>query len=362
MTGSGGGGGQRSAGCSGGQPERPAAEAALRAAFQRAAVINTALLKLGTLEQPGLDTHGYRATLDLGIAALEQASTPGAVRQAEHEIASCTQAHLHERERLLRAREEEFNATVELLADAVAQFHESNTAFDEQVLARSDRMEQISAIDDLRLLRQQLRLELAALREATAARQELEARQIGALRSRVDTLEARLSLVSAQALRDPLTGLYNRVAWDQRMAELAIQLEHGNVGFSLALIDLDHFKRINDTHGHGAGDNALTEFGEFCRQAFGDDDFVARFGGDEFVVLLAAPSLEHGTDHINRLINLVRRANAKRLPGGRPAFTISVGLVQVQANEDAADLLERADRALYAAKHAGRDQLMLEAA
>jgi len=339
-----------------------AAGGALRAAFQRAAVINAALLKLGSLDQPGLDTPGYRAMLDLGIAALERAGTPGEVRQAEHEIASCTQEHLREREILLRAREAEFNATIELLADAVAQFHESNTEFDEQVLARSDRMEQISAIDDLRLLRQQLRIELAALRDATTTRQEVESRQIGALRARVDSLEARLNVVSAQALLDPLTGLHNRVAWDQRMAELAIELEHGNAGFALALIDLDHFKRINDTHGHAAGDNALTEFGDFCRQAFGDDDFVARFGGDEFVVLLAAPSLEHGAEHINRLINLVRRANDKRLPGGRPAFTISVGLVQAQADEDAAALLERADRALYAAKHAGRDQLMFEAA
>jgi diguanylate cyclase len=360
MMGSVGRDGRRPASWDGAPAHNP--EAALRAAFQRAAVINAVLLKLGSLEQPGLDTQRYRATIDLGIAALEVAATPGDVRQAEHEIASGTQAHLREREELLRAREEEFNATIALLADAVAQFHEGNTAFDAQVLARSERMEQISAIDDLRLLRQRLRIELAALREATAARQEQEERQIGALRARVESLEARLSIVSAQALRDPLTGLHNRIAWDQRMAELAIQLEHGDTGFALALIDLDHFKRINDTYGHAAGDNVLTEFGEFCRQAFGDDDFVARFGGDEFVVLLAAPSLEHGAEHINRLINLVRRANETRLPGGRPAFTISVGLVQAQANEDAAALLERADRALYAAKHAGRDQLMLEAA
>ena len=362
MAGSVGRDDERPAACSGATAATQNAEAALRAAFQRAAVINAVLLKLGSLEQPGLDTQRYRATLDGGISALEQAATPGDVRQAEHAIASGTQAHLREREELLRAREDEFNATIDLLADAVAQFHEGNTAFDAQVLARSDRMEQISAIDDLRLLRQQLRLELAALREATAVRQEQEARQIGALRARVDSLEARLSVVSAQSLRDPLTGLYNRIAWDQRVAELAIQLEHGNAAFALALIDLDHFKRINDTHGHAAGDNALTEFGAFCRQAFGDDDFVARFGGDEFVVLLAAPSLDHGAEHIDRLINLVRRANDQRLPGGRPAFTISVGLVQAQADEDATALLERADRALYAAKHAGRDQLMLAAA
>ncbi len=358
MGGSSGG----SAGRADAEGPAPAGEAALRAAFQRAAVINAALLKLGSLEQPGLDTQGYRAMLDTGIAALEQAATPGAVRQAEQGIAACTQAHLRERETLLRAREEEFNATIELLADAVVQFQDANAAYAEQVLERSDRIEQIGAIDDLRLLRQQLRIELAALREATTARQEIEARQIGALRARVETLEARLGVVSAQALRDPLTGLHNRIAWDQRMAELALQLEHGNAALALALIDLDHFKYINDTYGHAAGDAALSEFGEFCRQAFGDDDFVARFGGDEFVVLLTAPTLEHAADHVNRLINLIRRANETRFRSGRPPFTISVGLVQAQPGEDAAALLERADKALYAAKHAGRDQLVLAAA
>lgn len=177
------------------------------------------------------------------------------------------------------------------------------------------------------------------------------------LRARVDALETRLAVTIAQSSRDALTGLADRTAWDQRLAELELHLRAGHHGVALAMIDIDHFKQINDTHGHGAGDAVLAELAELCRQAFGADDFVARVGGDEFAVLVAAPALDHATGHIERLIDSVRRANTATAATSRPAFTVSVGLTRASAADTTHSLVNRADRALYAAKQAGRDTL-----
>jgi diguanylate cyclase len=348
-------------------PARPSAPLRLRGdtasledAFRRAAVIHAALLKLSSLEMDGLDTRAYRATVDGQIAVLEGAMTAAAVRDAVRLIATAAQDYLRTQQELLDTREAEFTETVTLLTEAVVRFKESNSDFTEQMLDRSDRMVETLAIDDLRMLRARLSDELNALREATIAKQRADAEQIDSLSSRVEALEIRLALAVAQANRDPLTGLENRAAWEQRLAELTVQLDQGQEAYALALIDLDHFKQINDTRGHAAGDAALVDFAELCRQGFGSDDFVARYGGDEFAVLLAAPTPEHAVDHIERLMVSVRKANLTlRRQGDRPAFTVSAGLAHASRHLSAQDLLARADAALYAAKQEGRNRLVV---
>src|SRR5205807_2138077 len=112
-------------------------------------------------------------------------------------------------------------------------------------------------------------------------------------------------------------------------------------------------------YGHAAGDRVLAEFGDLSRQAFGNDDFVARYGGDEFAALMAAPTPQHGAEHIQRLMGYVHRANENRREGA--SFTVSVGLVYARPGDSATALMERADAALYEAKRAGRDRLVLAA-
>lgn len=333
---------------------------ALEAPLRRAAVINAALLKLSALELAELDTDGYRGRIDEAIAGLERAATPGAVRAAEQRLAEDVHDHLRVREELLNQREAEFSATVALLTEAVVQFRDTNADFTAQVLDRSDRMGRLVSVEDLRTLRGRLAQEVAGLRDAALAKQEVDALQITALSAKVESLEARLAVTAAQANRDALTGLANRTAWDQRMQELAVQLANDHASFALAMIDLDRFKLINDTCGHSAGDSALVECADLCRQALGSDDFIARFGGDEIAVLIAAATLEHAVEHAERLVACVRRANAHGAGSARAPFTISVGLARAVAHDSVQALLNRADKALYAAKQAGRDRLVVD--
>lgn len=170
---------------------------------------------------------------------------------------------------------------------------------------------------------------------------------------------ARLELAT-QANLDPVTGLPNRRALDDRLAEEVERAIRYKQPLSLCFIDLDHFKQVNDDHGHPAGDAALREVGALLRRTARGIDFVARFGGEEFVVLVPGTWSEDAATLGERL----RRSVAEhtfRLAEDRPArLTISVGVAGLPEHaHDAASLSDRADRALYTAKRLGRDRVVL---
>lgn len=330
----------------------------LLAAFQRAALINATLLKLCLPRDDSAPAQGVRTAIDDAIRILEGASLPAHVRAAETLLATIVrdyvEQHAHEKD----AREAELRGAVETLSDALIQLHETDAAFAERVLDRSERLQQMvsqSRADDLREL---LSGELEALRRDTAAKRETEARELAALRARVSALEERMQVLTQQARLDPLTGLFNRRAWEERLRELERGDGHR---FAVAILDLDGFKHLNDTEGHAAGDAALAAFGAYCRQAFGEEDFAARIGGDEFGVLIAAASPDHAAEHVQRLLDCVRRANTTPGYSSHAAFTLSVGLAAPRGDESLHERIRRADEALYAAKRAGRNRLVVAA-
>lgn len=157
------------------------------------------------------------------------------------------------------------------------------------------------------------------------------------------------------AVRDPLTGLYNRRRFDERLQEYAAMCRQSGRRFALMIIDADHFKRVNDTYGHQTGDAVLRHLAGLIAGCVRSTDFVARFGGEEFVVLLPEPSdREEG-----RLV-----AEKVRLAVGHAPFpgvghlTVSIGLAFCHGGgEPLATILERADKALYQAKQEGRDRV-----
>lgn len=161
-----------------------------------------------------------------------------------------------------------------------------------------------------------------------------------------------------KALIDPLTGLPNRAAWTERLEhEIAQWQQHGNT-LSLAMLDLDHFKRINDNYGHLAGDKVLKIIATVLRKRMRGNDFIARFGGEEFVLLLPATPPAVGAKLLENL-----RASIEACPfhfkGERVTITISMGLAAFRPGEHSDLVLKRADQALYRAKNAGRNRVEL---
>ena len=150
--------------------------------------------------------------------------------------------------------------------------------------------------------------------------------------------------LEAAARSDPLTGLPNRRVWAEQLPlELARAARRGQP-ITVALLDLDHFKRFNDERGHQAGDRQLRAVAAAWREELRDNDLLCRYGGEEFSLLLPQTTLEEACTAIEHL----RRAT--------PGQTCSAGMAEWDGAEDIDSLLARADRGLYHAKSSGRDR------
>lgn len=170
-------------------------------------------------------------------------------------------------------------------------------------------------------------------------------------------LEQKASMLQTLSQTDELTGLLNRRAFIER-AEKALQLQqHAGQDLALLMLDIDHFKNINDQFGHDAGDQVLRQLGQMLRQSGRQTDSIARFGGEEFILLLPDTDRQAAISLAERL-----RTQVQSIRIGGHRLTISLGISSLNAGQAAsfAWLFKQADLALYQAKHAGRDQVVAQ--
>jgi diguanylate cyclase len=160
------------------------------------------------------------------------------------------------------------------------------------------------------------------------------------------------------ASRDELTGLFNRRHMSELLAQRRMACKRAGDGFAVALVDLDHFKRINDTHGHAVGDSVLRAFAEQAGAAMRGTDTIGRWGGEEFLVIYSRSTAHEAAQGAARLLERVAAA-VVTTPGGQPlTFTVSIGLTEHVPPESVEALVERADRAMYQAKSQGRNRVV----
>lgn len=173
----------------------------------------------------------------------------------------------------------------------------------------------------------------------------------------VDEMELR-----KRAGTDVLTGLYTRRMIDEIAAHEIARARRGNQPFAAALIDIDKFKTVNDTFGHAAGDAVLRMIGPACRKSLRTTDMIARYGGEEIVILLPETDLKQAAPVLDRVRRDVMALLVPEL-GGRWVVTASIGAAELSPeDENIADMLVRADAALYRAKESGRNRVELELA
>ncbi|TAL14716.1 MAG: GGDEF domain-containing protein [Aquabacterium sp.] len=180
-------------------------------------------------------------------------------------------------------------------------------------------------------------------------------RMRGRLREQKQQLLQTADQVRLLATQDPLTGLPNRQHLQELIERECKRLERSGQPFSLALADLDHFKRINDRHGHANGDEVLRNFAAAACAVLRETDMIGRWGGEEFLVLMPETTLPAATNGLERLrAHLARKPMVHALP--ELSVTFSAGISVHRLGGDLERTLERADRALYAAKAGGRDR------
>lgn len=191
----------------------------------------------------------------------------------------------------------------------------------------------------------------------------LQSRDFALVREHLRGDRQRLNLATEQLrevmARDPLTGLPNRQHLQGLLERECDRHTRSGHSFCVALIDLDHFKRVNDSHGHLVGDEALVGFAEAARRKLREIDVMARWGGEEFLLLL--PETEPEPNGLRAVERLREHLARQRLCAGAPdlVVTFSAGVALHQPGEPLAHLLDRADRALYAAKAQGRNRCAL---
>jgi diguanylate cyclase len=161
-----------------------------------------------------------------------------------------------------------------------------------------------------------------------------------------------------EARTDELSGLENRKAFDERLEYLITRFHAKNIPFGLLLCDVDHFKRINDTFGHQAGDGVVKSIGNVLVDCVRPKDHVARYGGDEFSILLDGVDFESARDIAGRTREQVENITFS-LDGENAglAVTLSMGLTVVHSDDSVDSIISRADKALYRSKKFGRNQL-----
>lgn len=179
------------------------------------------------------------------------------------------------------------------------------------------------------------------------------------LRRQKAELAQALEQIRQLATHDDLTGLLNRRAMLDRMQlEQHRSLRSGSP-LLIAQLDIDHFKAVNDTHGHAAGDLVLQSFADTVRRNVRDTDVLARWGGEEFVLLLCDTPASDAVTLMERLRQAVQAMQVPVAQGGQPiTVTVSIGLARHTPADPLAGTLERADRALYAAKAGGRNRVV----
>lgn len=172
----------------------------------------------------------------------------------------------------------------------------------------------------------------------------------------LDTLQKAQEALKQQAVTDALTGCYNRRYMQQRLVQELDRAKRYPSNASLALLDFDHFKKLNDQHGHLAGDKALQLFAKLAQQCFRASDIIARWGGEEFLIVFPETDSAKAYNVLQRLQKALQE-NPISHNGANVKLTLSVGLVSAKTDDTLERWVQRADEAMYQAKDSGRNRI-----
>jgi diguanylate cyclase len=228
-------------------------------------------------------------------------------------------------------------------------------AADERVGAQLGKLVGAFQSNDSEAIRSEAEGIVVVVQEVMAKRSETQKRMLGELSQKIADLREELHEVREKAALDPLTQLFNRAALDahlDRVADLAFLLSSSPC---ILMIDVDHFKKCNDSYGHATGDEVLRRVADcLVRNFLRREDFVARYGGEEFVVVIPDSSMHNAELRAERVLQALSELEIET-GKGKIRITVSIGLASLSSGDTGGSWLARADAALYEAKGAGRN-------
>jgi diguanylate cyclase len=186
--------------------------------------------------------------------------------------------------------------------------------------------------------------------------------RLTASNAEVNQLKEKLETIQKEALTDPLTGLANRKCFDHALETAIAEATHSKQPLCLLMGDVDHFKKFNDTWGHLTGDQVLRLVSKCLKDSVKGRDTAARFGGEEFAVILPGTSIVNGRTVAEQIRHTVENKKIVKKSSGETlgSITLSMGVAVYDPGENSDHLIQRADACLYSAKRAGRNRVITE--
>ncbi len=256
--------------------------------------------------------------------------------------------------------QDQLKAMLATFVDRLAGFSASTGNYHDKIEQCADKISKASDISELTAVLDEVMHETRAVQlDAQRTHDELQEmrKKVEAAESEVARLQQELASASELVRQDPLTGALNRKGMDDALETEASRAKRHGSQLCLALLDIDNFKKLNDTLGHAAGDAALVHLAKVVGETIRPEDTLARYGGEEFVVLLPNTALEDAVTAMTR----VQRELTRRFflhNNDKVLITFSCGVAELGADETASDALKRADNAMYLAKRAGKNRVL----
>jgi diguanylate cyclase len=307
-----------------------------------------------------IDSKGFKANLDDLARQIASVERPKRIELHFEQQKDKLLAFIEHQKLYIADREKDLRDIIELLTKAMANLDVENRDFYRRVYDQSEKMEQITRLDDIKKIKSALQHEVDQMREIIDMKKDQDKRQVKHLAGQVEALRQELQMARAKSMTDGLTGVYNREAFDASLAEYIERSVVMNSGFAMLMLDLDDFKSINDTHGHLIGDRVLVAFAQKCRGSIRGDDIIARYGGEEFTILLAGANLRNALNKARQICGMIASTRYATCDGNREedflSVTVSIGVCVYKKGDTSESLISRADKALYKAKRSGKNR------
>lgn len=264
----------------------------------------------------------------------------------------------YERDFVVRGLGNLRHAVQEFAQCLTAAVHEDRQA-DTNIDAQVTRLVTVSRGNDVDAIREEAAKVATLVRSAIDRRRDREKEQLLHLGMQVQALRSELDAARTRATLDGLTQLFNRAAFDEELAKVAALGLLLGAEPCLVMVDVDHFKAINDRHGHPIGDEVLRRIADnLVRHFLRKEDFVCRYGGEEFAIVVRESTLEKVAQRVERA-RLTLTGTAVTTSIGDIDVSFSAGVAPLIPGEPPAQWIERADQALYRAKHQGRNRVLV---